>query len=276
MRKRAVSAAALLCWAAAGHGQVSGAPAAESAIANGIPAASLRFEVASVKPVSGGRGGGRSGPSPGAERYLATNTTLRSLITQAYRVRFDMVVGGPDWIRRDLYDVRAKAERPSTGEELRIMLQNLLADRFQLRLHRDVWKLPVYELAVDKNGPKLKRSDLQAAGNPSIDQPLEDSHRVRMKATSVSMKYLAWRLQGFVDEPVIDKTGLAGDFDFDLAFVEDVPQAVAERALASGRPLDLHPSIFEALRQQLGLRLESGKGPVEFTVIDRVERPSAN
>jgi uncharacterized protein (TIGR03435 family) len=90
------------------------------------------------------------------------------------------------------------------------------------------------------------------------------------------MKYLAWRLQAFVDRPIIDRTGLAGEYDFELAFVVDIDPVVAERALASGRGIDPHPSVFEAVRQQLGLRLESGKGPVELIFIDHAERPSAN
>lgn len=264
MKDRAAFLSVSLFFGVAGCGQTPGTTTP------------LRFEVASVKPVPGGRGGGQRGPSPGGLRYLASNITLYSLITEAYQVRFDMVEGGPDWIRRDFFDVQAKAERPSSGAELRAMLQNLLADRFKLRLHRDTRQLPVYDLAVDKNGPKLTLSAATVAGVPSIDQPLEESHRVKMAAKSVPMKYLAWRLQGFVDRPIIDKTGLTGEFDFDLAFVEAVDPAVAERAAANGRQIDSHPTIFEAVRRQLGLRLESGRGPVEFVVIDHAEKPSGN
>src|SRR5207248_5001548 len=125
---------------------------------------SLKFEVASLKASQpGGRGGGIR-PAPGGERYQATNIPLRLMIMVAYRIKADQVAGGPGWIDTDLYDMNAKAERPSSVEELHVMLQNLLAERFKLQFHRETKELPVYALSVDKNGPKLTPHEAQNAG----------------------------------------------------------------------------------------------------------------
>jgi uncharacterized protein (TIGR03435 family) len=239
------------------------------------PPASPHFEVASVKPSSPGGRGGRSGPTPGGQRYLATNTPLKILITEAYQVKLDQVVGGPDWIDRDRYDVNAKAERTSTTQELRSMLQELLAGRFKLQFHRETKSLSAYIMIVDKSGVKLRSSDAANAAF-SFEQSPGQPHQVKMRGTSVPMDYLAWRLGRVLDLPVIDRTNLKGEFDFDLAFMEEVPPDVAERALMNGRPIDSHPSLFEALRKQLGLRLESRREPIEVIVIDYAEKPDEN
>jgi uncharacterized protein (TIGR03435 family) len=236
-----------------------------------LPAARAQaFEAASIKLSAGsGRGGGRSGPAPGGERYQASNTFLRLLIAEAYRVRFDQVTGGPDWIDRDRFDINAKAERPSKNPELRVMLQHLLADRFQLRFHRETKTMPVYELTAEKTGAKLRPPEA-----PNADLAFEQSpgapHEVKMKGRSVPMDYLAWRLSRVLDRPVADRTSIAGAYDFDLHFIEEVAPEIVERLSST------HPTIFEALRDQLGLRLESRRGPVEILVIDRAVRPEEN
>lgn len=131
-------------------------------------AKSLKFEVASLKPSEpGGRGGGIR-PAPGGERYLASNTPLRLLIMVAYRVKAGQIVGGPAWMAADRYDMNAKAERPSSIEDLHLMLQDLLADRFKLQFHRATRELPVYALTVDKGGGKLRPHEAGSAGDPWI------------------------------------------------------------------------------------------------------------
>src|SRR4051812_24070030 len=115
--------------------------------------ASLAFEVASLKPSQpGGRGGGIR-PSPGGERYVATNIPLRMYLMVAWRLKVDQIVGGPDWVDNDRFDMNAKAEKPSSVDDLHTMLQNLLVERFKLRFHRDVRELPAYVLTVEKSGP---------------------------------------------------------------------------------------------------------------------------
>jgi uncharacterized protein (TIGR03435 family) len=237
----------------------------------------LRFEVASLKSSPpGGRGGGIR-PSPGGERYLATGIPLQLLMMVAYRVKADQITGGPSWTLTDRWDMNAKAERPSTVEELHTMLENLLADRFQLRFHREFKELPVYALTVDKGGQKLTPHEAQSAGDPWIDQSIDQVVSVKMKATSVPMDYFVWRLGQVLDRPVIDLTKLKGGYDFNLAYTRDLPPGLTEGAMLNGAPIDTSgPTIFQALRQQLGLRLDAQKGPVEVLVIDHVEKPTEN
>ncbi|HEY1493299.1 MAG TPA: TIGR03435 family protein, partial [Candidatus Solibacter sp.] len=129
----------------------------------------LRFEVASLKSTPAGGRGGMIRPSPGGERYLATGISLQLLMTVAYRVKADQITGGPAWTLTDRWDMNAKAERPSTVEEMHTMLKNLLADRFQLRFHLETKELSVYALTVDKAGLKLTPHEAQNAGEPWID-----------------------------------------------------------------------------------------------------------
>jgi uncharacterized protein (TIGR03435 family) len=237
----------------------------------------LTFEVASIKPAPpGGRGGG-VGPTRDPGRYTATNISLKLLVLDAYRLTLDQIEGGPEWIDRERYDVLAKPERPSSADDMRIMLQTLLAQRFQLHLHHETRRRPIYSLVVERAGQKLT----PAAGNdpvtdPAFEQSIEEFHRVKMKARSVPLSYFAWRLSRVLGRPVIDETNATGSFDFDLTFVEEVSQDIVDRAVASGRHVELRPSIFEAVEKQLGLRLESRSGPVDVIVIDHAEKPGAN
>lgn len=238
----------------------------------------LKFEVASLKaspPQPGGRGGVR--PAPGGERYVATNCPLKLLITVAYKVKADQVVGGPDWIDTDRFEMNAKAGRPSTIEELHSMLQDLLADRFKLQFHRETKELPVYALSVDKGGPKLKARPAQNAGEPWIDQTATGMLHMQMNAKVVTMDYFAFRLSQILDRPVIDLTNLKGDYDFDLAYTRELPPGIPEGAQINGQPIDTSgPTIFAAIRQQLGLELKPQKGPVGIIVIDHAEKPNEN
>jgi uncharacterized protein (TIGR03435 family) len=239
------------------------------------PASGPKFEVASFKlSQPGGRGGGIR-PAPGGERYLATNVTLRLLLTVAYRIKPEQIVGGPGWIDTERYDMNAKAERPSSIEELHAMLVDLLTERYNLKFHKDTKELPMYALSVDKNGPsaKLQAHAAQSAGDPWIDQAINGAVQVKMHAKFVPMDYFAWRISQMVDRPVVDQTSLKGGYDFDLAFTRELPPGIPENANINGSPIDTSgPTLFEALRQQLGLKLERQKGPVEILVIDHVEK----
>lgn len=225
---------------------------------------------------------GDLGPLPGGERYRAANASLRMLVAEAYHVKAELVSGGPAWVDREFYELDAKAEGPSNGAQMRAMLRNLLADRFALRVRRETKEMPVYALTVDRDGAKLARAAASVDGDPAgvdpaIDQSMDPwpSHRMKWKAKAWPMEFLAERLGVFVERPVIDRTGLQGKYDFELSFVEDVPPEVAERLAATGR-FNPHPTILEALRQQLGLRLEPRKGPVDMIVVEHAERPGAN
>ena len=248
------------------------------------PPASLRFEVASLKPSApGGRGGGVR-PAPGGERYLATNSTIKNLITVAYRIKSDQVTGGPAWIETDRYDMNAKAERPSSIEELHTMLMNLLADEFKLRFHREKKELPVYALVVDKDGPKLTPHESPSASETagetwiaiSADPAPELFLRRTWHATLTPMDYLAFRLGEMLDRPVVNLTELKGSYDFDLSFTMELPPGAPEHPLVNGVAVDTSgPTVFAAIHK-LGLRLESKKHAVEIMVIDNAEKPPEN
>jgi uncharacterized protein (TIGR03435 family) len=237
-----------------------------------------KFEVASLKaspPEPSGLGGIR--PAPGGERYVASNCPLKLLITVAFKIKGDLVLGGPGWINTERFDLNAKAAQPSTIDELRLMLQDLLADRFKLRYHRETRELPVYALSVEKGGPKLKAQESRNAGEQWIDQTTAGMVHTKLSAKVVTMDYLAFRLSQLLDRPVIDRTQLKGSYDFELAYTRDLPPGVPDGAQFNGQPIDTSgPTIFAAIRQQLGLELNPQKGPVEMIVIDHAEKPVEN
>jgi uncharacterized protein (TIGR03435 family) len=188
------------------------------------------------------------------------------MITVAYGVRYDQIPAGPGWIRSDRFDIEAKPPdgMQPTAEQVRLMLQNLLAERFQLRLHRETRQLPVYALVVGKNGPKLRASDPDAREGLVVQGTVNGLH---METKKGSMERLAQQLSYTAGRPVINKTGLVGtyEFTFDWFPATTIP------------PPDSNlPSMFIAIQEQLGLRLESTTEPQEVLVIDRVEKLAEN
>ena len=245
--------------------------------ATGAPPSSLKFEVAVLKPSPPGGTGGGIRPAPGGERYVGANLTLRMMLWVAYQIRTEQVTGGPSWMDTDRFDVNGKAERPSSTEDLHAMLQNLLTERFKLQLHHESKELPIYALMVDKAGPKLAAHDPQSAGDPWIVLNAEHLVQMKLHATSAPMDFFAWRLSLFLDRHVVNQTNLKGGYDFDLAYTGDLPPGVGPGALINGTTIDTSgPTIFAAIRQQLGLTLERQKGPVDIIVIDRAEKPVDN
>ena len=230
------------------------------------------FEVASIKPNTTGR---RMSVESSGDRFTAFDIGLGPLVLMAYDLNVRQI-SGLDHAFGDRYDIVAKAEHRVRSAELRQMLQSLLADRFKLQVHWETREVPVYSLTVAKGGPKLRHSE----------QPVDDILRVRtpdgaggretpsgISYTNESMADFAWalsRMAGIGDRQVVDNTGLDGHYDFTLTFDRNpVPPAGTD---ASARL----PDILSALKEQLGLKLESGRAPVRFLVIDHVERPSAN
>jgi uncharacterized protein (TIGR03435 family) len=241
-----------------------------------IPA-DLRFDVSSLKPSDGSRQGGGIRPAPGGQRYEAWNCPIKLMIQVAYRVKAEQVVGGPGWIETDRYDMEAKADKPSNAEELHVMLINMLVDRLQLKFHQEKKEMAMYALTIDKGGPKLTPHEAANSGEPWIDQQQEKFLHLKLTATSAPMDYVAFRLAQLLDRPVADLTGLKGGYDFTLTYTRDLPPGFAPGALLNGEPPDTSgPTIFEALRAQLGLSLKPQKGPVDVIVIDHVEKPTAN
>lgn len=237
----------------------------------------LRFEVASLKPSSGQRPGYGIRPAPGGQRYEAWNCPIKVMIEAAYRVKPEQIVGGPPWLESDRYDMEAKAEKPSSADELHVMLINMLADRLQLKFHREQKDMRRYVLSVYKGGPKLTPRLGANAADLFIDQTAEKFLHIKLKATAAPMDYLAFRLSLLMDLPVVDLTGLKGGYDFSLEYTQDLLPGIPEGTKINGEELDRSgPTIFEAVKQQLGLELTAQKGPVEVVVIDHVERPTGN
>jgi uncharacterized protein (TIGR03435 family) len=228
----------------------------------------LVFDVATVKPNNSGSGSSSTESTNGLLRI--TNQSLLRMIQYAYNVRDFQISGGPAWVPSDRYDVTARPEGSVRDQQMKQMLQSLLAERFQLQFHRQTQEGPIYALLIGKNGPKLQ--PVTESDNSGISSN-STAVKTTMKATHVTMDELAASLGNRVGRPVIDKTGLIGKFDFELSWAADLtlatgtPDPVAD---ASG------PSIFTALQQQLGLRLDSQKGPIEMLVIDHAEKPTEN
>jgi uncharacterized protein (TIGR03435 family) len=260
------------------------------------------FAAATIKNNKSGNPGGGDMFFPG--RFEAKNVSLKDLIKTAYGVRSgsnDQIVGGPEWIGSSKFDVEAKEEEPLPDEVKkihgysRLEIQALLADRFKLKMHHQTRELPVYELVVAKNGPKLNPSA------PPPTSPGDDNRSVAFGATLPTQSQTgAWRgirrvgrgsakaqretMNMFVpnflqDQPeigdrlVIDKTGLKGEYDFNLQWL---PEGESARDSALAAPDESWPSFFTALQEQLGLKLQSTKGPVDVIVVDSVEMPSEN
>lgn len=291
------------------------------------PDSQVAFEVATIKPsapVGMGRirFGTRGGPGtadPG--RFTCDHCTLGMLISTAYDINFNQI-SGPPWLTEGSFDLVAKIPEGATKAQFRMMMQNLLVERFKIALHRDKKEMPIYELTVAKGGPKLKTSEgppeqppergfgRGASGLPPPPpvRPSDASQTVRMpsgrfpmmaigpngahwRMVDQTMQSFAAQLQGPVGRPVTDGTGLIGKYDFELTF-SPAASGTNMRNMFPGLPPpppgvpggpDAAPpddsgiSIFTALQDQLGLKLESKKGPVDTLVIDHIEKtPTEN
>jgi uncharacterized protein (TIGR03435 family) len=240
----------------------------------------LTFEVASVKPSAPGGQGGIVRQMPGGQTYHAENMPLRVLMTVAYTVTDRQISGGPSWMNTDRFDIEAKAARPRIPDELHVMLQHLLEERFQLKLRREAREEPVWALVVDKSGSKMPVHD-----PADLDHPPMGLQAVRgsdgsvcggLAGHNVTMDYLAFTLSRTMDRKVIDRTGLPARYDVNLQFLPDAARSAAPDG--GGGPV-VSPDCADlpsALPKQLGLRLESARGPVEFLVVEHAEKPTGN
>lgn len=219
------------------------------------------FEVAAIRLHRDS--GGNTDFNVAKGRFSATSATLKTLVRTAYAVLDSQISGGPAWFDTDKYDIEARTTAPEelTFDRIQPLLRNLLAERFRLRVHRETRQMPVYALSVDKGGVRFAA----AAPAESIGMNTRKGPgTAKLTATKIPLSLLATNLGNQLGRVVIDKTGLAGNYDLTLQWDPD----------QSGESAS--PSLFTALREQLGLRLESRKGPVEMLVIDGAERPSDN
>ena len=246
---------------------------AGAVLALGMQAGAPAFEVASVKPTADAVLvlSGITTISNG--RFSAKAMTVKELIARAYRVESREITGGPGWIESDRYDIEARAASGAAGEpQLRLMLQVLLAERFRVRLHRETREGPVYALVVAPGGPKMKPVSDQCTEGPGLITLYG-----RLIGKCGSADKIAASLSLVMDRPVTDRTALTGSFgDIRLDWVPDDTQFPGwGRGL---KPVSdpAGASLFTAIQEQLGLRLEPARGPVEIIVIDAAERPAAN
>ena len=233
----------------------------------------LRFDVASVRLSEPGLRGGGVKPLPGGNGYTVINIPVKLMISLMYRVPMRHIEGGPDWLNTDSYDIEARTDHPGSIDDLHIMFQNLLADRFNLKFHKEIKEGPEYALSVDKLG--LKMTENQSGQDLKI--PITFGAGGEANGVRVLMQYVCWWLGQQLqrdDRTAINKTGLDRSYNFTLSFAPELPPDVPKDSL----PPELRdrPSIFDAVKEQLGLKLTAEKGPVENLVIDHVGRPSEN
>ena len=244
-------------------------------------AARPQFDVASVKRNNSGSQGARFDSRAG--RYSATNAPLRFVIQQAYKVQPFQIIGAPAWIDSERYDIEAKAEDTQGSDQIGPMLQSLIEERFKATIHGETMDLPVYFLTIAKSGSKLKASqcikrDPNTPAPPSQQLPSFCGYygvgNGSLKLTGHRIDDLADALSGILKRKVLDRTGLAGEFDFDLKWTPDISTPSVKQEATT--PPDGGPDIFTAIEEQLGLKLESGKAPIDVLVIDHIDHASDN
>jgi uncharacterized protein (TIGR03435 family) len=224
----------------------------------------LAFEVASVKPAK------EYIPAVVDPQRFWIVTTLSGAILWANDIQIDAghkVSGGPPWVDRDHYQIEGKAQAPATRKEMRTMLQTLLVDRFKLKMHREAKEMPVYALVIGNSGPKLQ-SAIDTCGE---DGCIGVGPWGEFFAKYARMETIALTLSNLVDRPVVDQTGLTGRYDFLMKF--DPSSTKLSDGQPTGRPSIDAPSIFVAIQDDLGLKLEPRRAPVEVIVVDGVEEP---
>src|ERR1700730_11933538 len=252
------------------------------------------FDVVSVKPNKSDGNMVRIMAKP--DGYAASNLSLKMLVQSAYGIREDLISGAPSWADSARFDIDAKVAGPDVDalqklspEQRRLLLQPLLADRFKLKIHTETKQLPVYEIVLAKGGSKLKEAtagDTYANGTKGPDGVgrggMMRSGPGQLTAQAVPMTSLANMLSQQLHRTVLDKTGLTGKYDLELNWTPDqgadpmFKGAEGSQQRADAAPDASGPSIFTVLQEQLGLKLQSAKGPVETIVIDHVEMPSEN
>ncbi len=267
-----------------------------------VPIATPAFEVASIKLAQRDAKDGGYRFEPGG-RTVVKSFTLKNLIQIGWHLQAFRIVGGAAWMDSTRYDVEAKAEGTPSEDESRLMLQSLLVDRFRLALRRETRELPMYALVREKSGMRPGAGLVPAkqggctplgdfAGPPPQLEPgrppgcgfkwrlrtanksEQDAPLMQMQGLGVPMSLLARALGNLLECQVADDTGISGSFDVSLEYVPG--NNLLARASVDGPPDTAGPAIFTALQEQLGLKLEARKGPVEVFVIGHADRPSEN
>jgi uncharacterized protein (TIGR03435 family) len=252
------------------------------------------FEVAAIRPNTSGSPVVQLNPPVGG-RFRAVNVTVRMLLMRAWRMKDFQITGGPDWMNSERFDISAESTESGIDEvRYRTMLQTLLADRFQLKLHRDSKQMPVYDLVTTRNGLKLPEGEFKCFEHdsppppPARGQPaptvcggflMDGTH---LEGRRIAMPQFVNALANMLGRPVIDQTHYEGSFDVHLEFAPEgiapasgggfgAPSLAADAGSDSSKP-----SFFTAIQKQMGLRIQADKAPVDILVIDRIEKPAKN
>jgi uncharacterized protein (TIGR03435 family) len=213
--------------------------------------------------------------STDAGRVTFSNVTLRNVLAQAYKVK-DNQISGPDWLNSERYDIAAKIPDGATKEQIPQMLQMLLTERFKVTLSRETKAMPVYALVLAKGGPKLQESEAGKGGLRVMNGP-----KGRQMSGNVKLSALADSLSSFLDRPVLDMTDMQGTYVVDLEWTPDDNGPSGKfGSPGEGKPANDTPdgpTIFTALQEKLGLKLEARKLPVEILTVDHAEKvPTEN
>jgi len=233
------------------------------------------FDVATIKPSEPGTPG--QSITVQGRRFATHNQTVASMMTFAFGLHPDQIIGGPQWMKDDRFEISAEPEGTGTpnGDQWRAALAKLLADRFSLTFHRDKKELSVYALTVLKTGNKLTKNETDTNGLPGLFFRGPGIFPVR----NATMGEFAGTMQAVVlDRPVVDQTNLQGRYDFTLIWTPDETQFGGRggQIPPPADPASAPPGLFTAIQEQLGLKLEAAKAPVEVLVIDKLEKPTAN
>lgn len=245
-----------------------------------------RYDVVSIAPNKSESG--NSGMTTVGATFSAENTSLQTLISSAYGIRSGLISGLPRWADGARYNVNGKIVDPDvaalkklTKEQREAMLAAVLEDRFQVKVHTETKQMPVYDLVIAKNGPKLKETPPAKAseGGPAPEKGSRGGYSTNdteLTATALQISSLAEWLSGKFNRTILDKTGLTGEYDFHSTFSADTAELSGEDDGRQSKGDAAAPSLFTALQEQIGLKLESTKGPVKTLMVDHAEPPSAN
>jgi uncharacterized protein (TIGR03435 family) len=251
--------------------------------AKAAAAAVSAFDIVSIKPNKSSSGGMSINTS--GDSFTATNCSLMLLLQNAYSLRDDQILGAPGWVTSTKFDIKAKIVDPNSEPQKKLTrkqeqyqyesrLQSLLVEYFHVKAHKEIKESPVYELVFAKGGSKLKADAFDESKNkmPSKTNELAPGTMLmnagHLQGMAIELSSLTGTLAYEVQRNIIDKTGLTGTFDIDLKWTADNG--------AAADPDSSAPSLFTALQEQLGLKLQSAKGPVEVLVLDHIEMPAEN
>jgi uncharacterized protein (TIGR03435 family) len=251
---------------------------AQSCLAQSVPPmaadADPTFEVATIKPSQPDEE--RSILVEGT-RLVTADTSLVDLMMFAYSVHSLQIMDGPEWLRTEKFDVVVQPSLPGrpSSAQMRSIVQKLLADRFKLAFHHAQRELPVYRIVTAKGGPKLTPSTKEEQGNNTAAIGIASGE---MKVINATMSESASLMQRYVrlDRPIVDHTGIAGKYDFKLNWTPDFSQFDGNPPPGPAKSDENAPSLYTAMQEQLGLKLEAAREPADVLVIDHVERPSEN